>query len=613
MNPNLLRSIALCATLPVSALAWTPGIADPDASTGLAVDITNNADVASFYQCIYKASEGTSTLDPWITGMEGSIIDCVPGTTTGAFQENVLRRVNYFRAMADLPGSISFNQNLSLRSQAAALATAANDVISHSPSGECISQMAIEGARDGNIALGTTGADAIDVYMDAIEGENATIAIARRWLLRRSTTEMGTGDFPAIAPAQAAQSLNVVKPAPGQAPTDASQSFVSWPPGKFRFSSESANAQTSEEIVFVPFDTVSQRWSIQYASVPDNAGERFMFFGTAIQMFLGEDASSIPSGSSPPNSIPISNVFQEDGAQANSNVFTAPGLAWDPDWNGSGAGLGTPPLNQVIRVDLEGLVNVPDIGMLDVNNLSYNVVFIDPEVLPVTARITGLSEVPPEGSNYTFTLATSISDTPVPAISGYDLRVVRRPFAGGPALVTETSLASTATSFSLDEISAGAPLQGNQTFDITIRPIFDGHDFGTNSEAFVVDVFAAQGFATWVDEFDPAVPSDERGFNDDPDSDGSTNGIEYAFGLNPTDPTDAPPAFAITTSGGTLTFDPNALDYDTEDIVTRLLTSPDLSGPWTELTPGPDGITYTIPAATDRFFYRWEVEEVEVD
>ena len=146
---------------------------------------------------------------------------------------------------------------------------------------------------------------------------------------------------------------------------------------------------------------------------------------------------------------------------------------------------------------------------------------------------------------------------------------------------------------------------------MSIRASIQGHTF-PYGEVFTASIPSAPAsFTTWLDDNFPTVPAAEQGFEDDHDGDGSTNGIEYALGLDPTDPTDAPPAFTLTDSGSTLTFDPSTRGYDTDDISIRLLTSPDLSSPWTELSPGTDGITYTIPADAERMFYRWEVRELE--
>lgn len=114
---------------------------------------------------------------------------------------------------------------------------------------------------------------------------------------------------------------------------------------------------------------------------------------------------------------------------------------------------------------------------------------------------------------------------------------------------TTTSLAGSATSFQLDAATAGAPLAAGATYFMRIRPNVGTRWFGFGAAKMA----AAQppaGYAGWIATQFPWVTG---GTTADHDRDGITNGMEYAFGL---DPTTADPATAVPQpvgGGGALT------------------------------------------------------------
>lgn len=93
-----------------------------------------------------------------------------------------------------------------------------------------------------------------------------------------------------------------------------------------------------------------------------------------------------------------------------------------------------------------------------------------------------------------------------------------------------TTLAGSATSFTLNATTAGGSLTGGAGYVMRVRP-----NVGTRWFAYgamkTVTVQNLTGYAAWVAAQYPAVTGGAAG---DHDHDGILNGIEYAFGLNPT-------------------------------------------------------------------------------
>lgn len=95
---------------------------------------------------------------------------------------------------------------------------------------------------------------------------------------------------------------------------------------------------------------------------------------------------------------------------------------------------------------------------------------------------------------------------------------------------TTTALAGSATSFQLDAATAGAPLSAGTTYFMRIRPNVGTRWFGFGAVKMVTAQQPA-GYAGWVATQYPSVTA---GTTADHDRDGITNGLEYAFGLDPT-------------------------------------------------------------------------------
>lgn len=208
------------------------------------VDTQNRQQVASFYQTEYLASDGVSS------GWTGNVNSCNPGTTSAAFKEAMLRRINYFRAMAGVPAVEGFSAEYNSKAQAAALMMSAQNALSHSPdsSWACYTSAGAEGAGSSNLFLGVYGPSAISGYIADPGGGNYFVG-HRRWILYPQTKWMGTGDLPSSAGFAPANALWVFDTANmwGPRPTTR-EAYVAWPPPGY-----------------VPYQVVSPRWSFAYA------------------------------------------------------------------------------------------------------------------------------------------------------------------------------------------------------------------------------------------------------------------------------------------------------------------------------------------------------------
>jgi uncharacterized protein YkwD len=199
--------------------------------------------VASLYNATYLP--GFAVPLAWT----GSIAGCDPGTTSAMHQEAVIARVNYFRALADLPPVTLLPGMPTAQMQAAALMMSANNALSHGPPASwiCHSPGGAAGAAAANLALGAAGVDAVDLYMDD-SGAGNSAAGHRRWILYPPRTAMATGDVAGgSSSARPSNALYVFGP---QGARPATPNGVAWPPAGF-----------------VPYQNLpagSNRWSLSY-------------------------------------------------------------------------------------------------------------------------------------------------------------------------------------------------------------------------------------------------------------------------------------------------------------------------------------------------------------
>ena len=193
----------------------------------VAFDPQNRTQVALAYQNIFLA-QGTIAI-----GWTGNVSTCNSGTTTTAYRQASIDRVNYYRAQAGLPGNVSlFGGSQSVGTQQAALMFSANTALSHEPpsSWTCWTQAGHDAAGNSNIAAGygnnaAAGTGAIDLYMHDNGANNSAVG-HRRWILYPPQVKMDSGSIP-YNPQWAANALWVFYGWGNRPPTP---NGVAWPP-----------------------------------------------------------------------------------------------------------------------------------------------------------------------------------------------------------------------------------------------------------------------------------------------------------------------------------------------------------------------------------------------
>ncbi len=230
---------------------------------GVIVKIYDRSNSLDFYTSQYLTSNGVSI--DW-TGDRGA---CNPGSTGQNFRDAVLRRINYFRAMAGIPADITFSEESNRKAQAAALMMSVNRRLSHDPSPDwtCYSTDGDEGAGSSNLFLGVYSWTAINGYMHDYGNSNYPVG-HRRWILYPQTQIMGTGDIPASQGYPAANALRVFDDHMWEPRPFTREEFVAWPPPGY-----------------VPYPVVFPRWSFSY----DNAD----FSGASVSMTSGGSSVSV--------------------------------------------------------------------------------------------------------------------------------------------------------------------------------------------------------------------------------------------------------------------------------------------------------------------------------
>ncbi|MEX0739805.1 MAG: CAP domain-containing protein [Pseudohongiella sp.] len=318
---------------------------------GYRIDTTQRSTVSLFYRTVFRSSEGVDS------GWNGNIQGCDAGDTSAEYKSAVLRRINWFRAMAGVPANVELDPELNAKAQQAALLMSANRSLSHYPPSDwtCFGSDASEAAAKSNLALGNAGPDAMVAYMEDYGDTNSAVG-HRRWLLHPKTLRMGTGDVFGSLPSNTHWVVSSTHNLPRPAVRD---DFVAWPPPGH-----------------VPFDMVFPRWSISYPKAD--------FSGATVSMSLGGVQ------------VQVQLETVRDGPGENTLVWLADGYADGERWE-------KPSGDTKYEVLVENVI----IGGKPIT-FSYNVTVFDPEQDIETPTI--IAEVGIQENSSALVFETSIKE-----------------------------------------------------------------------------------------------------------------------------------------------------------------------------------------------------------
>ena len=168
--------------------------AQSTATARLGLDTWDRSAVLGHYRQEFEREEPDA-------GYTGDSDNCVAGSTSQAFRDSVVQRVNWYRRMSGL-GTVTERPEYSAAAQHAALMIAAEGRLSHYPDSDwaCYSATGAAAAAMSNLHLlwsshpaGIAGIDAISGYMQD-SGVGNTAVGHRRWILYPQLQEIGTGD-----------------------------------------------------------------------------------------------------------------------------------------------------------------------------------------------------------------------------------------------------------------------------------------------------------------------------------------------------------------------------------------------------------------------------------
>jgi uncharacterized protein YkwD len=232
-NPSIIAKGSLVLSRGSLTDLALPGQAYAQTDTDLSTNLKDT--VTKLYREIYCPSNRT------ISSWEGDLEAGDFGSVSPDYIEAIKQRISFFRALARVPSTVSFDSPLNTYASQAALMMSVNKKISHSPDSSWLyySSKGAEAAASSNLSLGTAGPETIDDFIADDGNLNSSVG-HRRWLLFPSNASFGLGLVdPPQSTFPSALALWVVPPL-----ITASSPAYSWPPPGF-----------------VPYSLVFQRWS----------------------------------------------------------------------------------------------------------------------------------------------------------------------------------------------------------------------------------------------------------------------------------------------------------------------------------------------------------------
>jgi uncharacterized protein YkwD len=230
---------ALMAGLLVAPLLAVVQVTPAAATEDPWIDTGDRAEVLSAYLAEFERAEPA-------TGYTGSVDSCTAGTTSQAFRDSVVQRVNWYRRMAGLD-PVTERASYSTVTQQTSTMMSAEGSLSHSPGSgwSCHTATGATAAGKSNLALGVNGIDAIDAYIRDPGSNNHAVG-HRRTIFYPQLREIGSGDVDAGSGHWAANTLHIFDDNLWGSRPDVREDrgFVAWPPSGY-----------------VPPDTVWGRWS----------------------------------------------------------------------------------------------------------------------------------------------------------------------------------------------------------------------------------------------------------------------------------------------------------------------------------------------------------------
>jgi len=214
------------ANLTASPQAATPRKLDLTVTGGFRVNTAAREEVRDFYNALYPASDNVpenSTADQ---------ANCFAGHNAAAFMDAELLRINWFRAMAGMPATVTLDPVDNGNAQQMAVIISQNGLNHHPPTNDICYNSAGASVSGGNQGIGFNGPDCTTGYVQDFGANNSEVG-HRRWILYPPETVMGIGDVPQEGALPAANLTWVFDPRSFGPRPPTRQPFVSWPPAGY--------------------------------------------------------------------------------------------------------------------------------------------------------------------------------------------------------------------------------------------------------------------------------------------------------------------------------------------------------------------------------------------